>query len=109
MLNCENIYRVSILDVVFKLNKNYTPYIVLSAETLDENKMRIDACYYFTGRAKYFSYNELIDILNKFNIEVEDDNLFNSLMKLKGKKAYLLKIPDYENKYQVLKDYNEVN
>ena len=62
MLNCENIYRVSILDVVFKLNKNYTPYIVLSAETLDENKMRIDACYYFTGRAKYFSYNELIDM-----------------------------------------------
>ena len=26
MLNCENIYRVSILDVVFKLNKNYTPW-----------------------------------------------------------------------------------
>ena len=71
--------------------------------------MRIDACYYFAGRAKYFSYNELIDLLNKFNIEVEDDNLFNSLMKLKGKKVYLLKIPDYENKYQVLKDYNEVN
>lgn len=109
MLNCENIYRVSILDVVFKLNKNYTPYIVLSAETLDENKMRIDACYYFTGRAKYFSYNELIDILNSFNIEVKDDKILDSLMKLKGKKVYLLKIPDYENKYQVLKDYNEVN
>ena len=71
--------------------------------------MRIDACYYFAGRAKYFSYNELIDILNSFNIEVEYDKILDSLMKLKGKKVYLLKIPDYEDKYQVLKDYNEVN
>ena len=51
----------------------------------------------------------IIDILNSFNIEVEDDKILDSLMKLKGKKVYLLKIPDYENKYQVLKDYNEVN
>lgn len=105
MLNCETLYRVTILDVVFKINENYTPYIDLIAETLDENKMRIDACYYFAGRAKYFSYNELTDILNKFDIEVKEDNILKSLEQLKGKEVYLLKVPNYENKYQVLKDY----
>ena len=61
----------------------------------------------YLGRNKKIS--KLIDILNSFNIEVEYDKILDSLMKLKGKKVYLLKIPDYENKYQVLKDYNEVN
>ena len=109
MLNCENIYRVSILDVVFKLNRKLNLYIDLVAETLDDNKMIINARYYFTDKAKYFAYNELIDILNKFNIEIDNDNFLNSLAQLKGKNVYLLKIPDYENKYQVFKDYNSIN
>lgn len=109
MLNCENIYKVSILDVDFKLNKSYTPYINIMAETLDKNKMKINVCYYFSSRAKYFSYNELVNILNGFNIKFEDDNIFDSLEELIGKKVYLLKIPNYENKYQVFKDYNDID
>lgn len=105
MLNCETLYRVTIQDVVFKINRNCTPYIDLITETLDDNKIRIDACYYFTNKSKYFSYNELTDILNKFDIEVKEDNIFKSLEQLKGKEVYLLKVPNYENKYQVLKDY----
>lgn len=101
------VYRVSIKDVVFKLSRNYTPYIDIVAETLDENKLTISSSYYFTNKSKFISYNQLIDILNRFNIKVDEDNILNSLNLLKDKEVYLMEVPEYENKYQVLKDYKE--
>ena len=105
----QTIYKATILDVVFKVSRNHTPFIDLIAETTDGIKERIDACYYFADRSKYFSYKELTEVLNDFDIEVDEENILNSLTQLKGKEAYLIEMPKYENKYRVLKDYRDIN
>ena len=107
MFNCKEIYRVTIEDVVFKLNKAHSPYIDLITKTLDEKELTINVSYYFTTKAKFFSYSELNDILDSFGIELNEDNIFDSLNQLIGKNVYLLRVPEYENKYQVFKDYNQ--
>ena len=104
-VNNKVVYRVTIKDIIFKLSRNYTPYIDIVAETLDDNKLTINSSYYFTNKSKYISYNQLIDILNKFDIKVDEDNILNSLTLLKGKEVYL--IEEFENKYQIFKDYKE--
>ena len=38
----EIIYRVSIKDITFNLSRNYTPYIDIVTETIDENKLIIN-------------------------------------------------------------------
>lgn len=106
-LNNELVYRVSIKDIGFKLSRNYTPYIDVVTETLDDNRLIINSSYYFTNKSKYISYNQLVDILNKFDIKIDEDNILNSLTLLKGKEVYL--IEEYENKYQILKDYKETS
>ena len=47
MFNCKEIYRVTIEDVVFKLNKAHSPYIDLITKTLDEKELTINVSYYF--------------------------------------------------------------
>ena len=106
MFNCKEIYRVTIEDVVFKLNKAHSPYIDLITKTLDEKELTINVSYYFTTKAKFFSYSELNDILDSFGIELNEDDIFDSLNQLIGKNVYLLRVPEYENKDQVFKDYN---
>ena len=101
----EIIYRVSIKDITFNLSRNYTPYIDIVTETIDENKLIINLSYFFTNKSKYISYIQLISILNKFNIEVGEDNIFDSLTLLKGKTVYLME--EYDNKYKILKDYKD--
>lgn len=109
MSESKTIFKATILDVVFKVSRNHTPFIDLVAETTDENKEKIDACYYFTDRSKYFSYRELTEVLNDFDIDVDEDNFLNSLVQLKGKEVYLIEMPTYENKYRVFKDYKDIN
>lgn len=106
-LNNEAVYRVTIKDIIFKLSRNYTPYIDIVTETLDDNKLVINSSYYFTNKSKYISYNQLVDILNKFDIKINEDDILNSLKFLIGKEVYL--IEECENKYQILKDYKETS
>lgn len=106
-LNNEVVYRVTIKDIIFKLSRNYTPYVDIITETLDDNKLTISSSYYFTNKSKYISYNQLVDLLNKFDIQIDEDDILKSLNLLKGKEVYL--IEEFENKYQILKDYKENN
>lgn len=108
-MDSETIYKATILDVVFKISRNHTPFIDLIAETDDDSKRKIDACYYFADRSKYFSYKELTKILNDFDIEVDEENILNSLVHLKGKEIYLIEMPKYENKYRISKYYKDIN
>lgn len=105
----KTIFKATILGVVFKLSRNHTPFIDLVAVTTDGSKEMIDVCYYFADRSKYFSYKELTEVLNDFDIEFDEDNILNSLVQLKGKEVYLMEMPKYENKYRVLKDYKDIN
>lgn len=106
MYECKELYRVTIEDVVLKLNRAHTPYINLITKTLDKNQLTINVNYFFTSKAKYFSYSELVNILKSFDIEIDEENILESLYQLIGKSVYLLRVPEYENKYQVFKDYN---
>lgn len=106
MKNSDVIYNGIIKDINFKLCRNYTPYIEILVETLDVNKALISSCYYFTGKSKYLSYNELSNLLEYFDIKVEDE-ILSSLNSLIGKEVYLIKNPDFESKYKILKDYKE--
>lgn len=106
MQNNDVIYNGIIKEISFKLCRNYTPYIEIIVETLDVNKVLISSCYHFTDKSKYLSYNELSNLLEYFDIEIKDDILI-SLNSLIGKEVYLIKNPDFESKYKILKDYKE--
>lgn len=106
MKNNVVIYNGIIKEINFKLCRNYTPYIEIVVETLDVNKVLISSCYHFTNKSKYLSYYELSNLLEYFDIEVKD-NILDSLNSLISKEVYLIKNPDFESKYKILKDYKE--
>lgn len=101
------IYKVCITDITVKLCRNYTPYIEIKTETLDSNYEVMKSLYYFSNKAKYFSYKELTNLLNMFNIETDEEHFFNSLNQLIGKEVYLTEMPNIETKYQIYVDYKE--
>ena len=98
---------VTIENIEIGFSKSNIPYIAIITKVLNSSSVdSIRARYNFSKRDKEFAYNELLNLLDYYDIKLNRKNILESLNQLIGKNVYLLRVPEYENKYQVFKDYN---
>jgi hypothetical protein len=103
------IYGVKIKEIAFRVSNNFSPYIDIITETMDDNNLTINASYYFTNKSKYISYVQLSELLGQYGMKIEPikSDIIKDLDSLIGKEVYLQKDPNYKDKYIIFKDYKE--
>lgn len=92
---------VTIENIEIGFSKSNIPYIAIITKVLNSSSVdSIRARYNFSKRDKEFAYNELLNLLDYYDIKLNRKNILESLNQLIGIKCLLLRTQENHERYR---------